>query len=169
MNQLKQVLITTGFISRETSVINICCAYFQSETSRHIFNYEQITRWCITLWWFSDCFVFQLFPQIYAFCGIQTLPVLFLEPINWFWSKKFLSSSCLLDYHQNKVRPSNSKQTADKRHQWIIFLECESTWNSLKTKVKQTNLFSLPTLMTPPKTSLHIKFQKGLYIKFQKG
>lgn len=33
MNQLKQVLITTAFISRKPYVINICCAYFQTETS----------------------------------------------------------------------------------------------------------------------------------------
>lgn len=71
--------------------------------------------------------LFGFFPHIYAFFGIQTLPVLFLESINWFWrSKKFQFSSCLLDYHQNKVRPSNSKQTADKKNQRIIFLECES-------------------------------------------
>lgn len=33
MNQFKQVLITTAFISRKPYVINICCAYFQTETS----------------------------------------------------------------------------------------------------------------------------------------
>lgn len=65
--------------------------------------------------------VFWLFlsflPNIYAFFEIQVFTVLFLETINLFWtSKKLQFSCCLLGYHQNEVKPSTSKYTADKEN-----------------------------------------------------
>lgn len=87
MNQLKQVLTTTGFISREPYVINICCAYFQTKTSWQLPVISFLTMnglQDITL--FSSGFLIVLLLSfslhIYAFFGIQTLPVLFLESIN---------------------------------------------------------------------------------------
>lgn len=89
MNQLKQVLTTTGFFSREPYVINICCAYFQTETSWQLsvisfLTMNELQDNALFCSGFLIVLLLRFFPHIYAFFGIQTLPVLFLESINWF-------------------------------------------------------------------------------------
>lgn len=85
MNQLKQVLITTAFISRKPYVINICCAYFQTETSWQLPVISSLTMnelednapFCS-----GFLIVIEFSPKIYAFFEIQILTALFLESIN---------------------------------------------------------------------------------------
>lgn len=85
MNQLKQVLITTAFISGKPYVINICCAYFQTETSWQLPVISSLTMnelennapFCslfLVLLSFAS--------NIYAFFEMQIPTVLFLESIN---------------------------------------------------------------------------------------
>lgn len=142
MNQSKQVLTTTGFICREHYVINTCWAHFQTGTSWQF----PVTSF-LTMNELQDNVLFCTGLLIVLLCFFLIF-MLSLEskPSQYFSQNQLIDSEGVKRFSSAaaywiiiRIRsglPAQKRELTKRIHGWFLSNVKDTTWNSLKMKVK---------------------------------